>query len=615
MILTLALAATLASGGERPSEWQPLTRGFAHIAAPLPDDLSASRFGTRVFVVRFRGSALEISRQGAHPVVPFQPVVETATMGNYGSQPSQALHVGETWFLAYYHGEFGGALWQFNADGSVGRRLLTAPTDDLIRYGDEVLAATGSAAPFFFKPLRIYRFALENGTWAKVGHVDFPNNLFGLTDIGGHLFAFEQNDRNQVQLVRIDLSGNVAPLWDALHDLSPVSIAMARNGDMAIGARGYVIWLRHRGNGFVADWYAPHDCARYTASANGIAARCIGAAGSKPYVHTVAESPSNIIASRDGMWMLTSPVGGLLHFANGRWGPTMLPEPNTYYWGVDVVGGTPFLGAAGELWALRAGHWAQVGPRVECSSHFSIKANTAWCLLSQPKNSRVVGIRLDGRTVTAVVSGAQPQFVAAGMAGDAWFTMPTLSSIGHVAADGAVSDIPLRSPAAWISDTGDDIWFSETDKRHFGFIDSQSRVHELSRNVAYGVANVVNVYGGGDGAWLLESIPNVGESLTFLHDDVSEQALRVVQHVKAFVVTRRGTLFALSDRWPTVMRLSRSGELSRYRLPCPDPYLRLLPAPNDGLWVWSKDPRCSALIANGAIRTQGLPSVETVEYK
>ncbi len=110
--------------------------------------------------MRFKGEVLYASAASSPtPVIPFSPQIDTAELGYYGTQPSEALRVPGGWFLAYDHGEFGGGLWQFNTSGTIGRRLLWTPTYGLLRYGNDVLAKTLDN-PMLFRTLTIHRFSI-----------------------------------------------------------------------------------------------------------------------------------------------------------------------------------------------------------------------------------------------------------------------------------------------------------------------------------------------------------------------------------------------------------------------------------------------------------------------
>ncbi|MHB1770041.1 MAG: hypothetical protein ACYCPH_03110 [Minisyncoccota bacterium] len=586
------------------------------VAMPSAEDLSASRFGTRAWRVHFRGTALEVSRAPREqPAIPFAPEIDTFTMGDYGTQPTEALRVSNAWFLAYYHGEFGGALWQFNADGSVGRVLLGSPTYDLVRYRDEVLAATGSAAPFFFKPLLIHRFALRDGKWQEVGQTAFPYNIFDLTRIAGRLYGVAVLRYGVQTLAEVDLSAHMKPLWEIGGDLVVSNFAIARNGDIAIGARGYVIRLRRRGNVLRPTWYAPPDCVRYTAATNvtqALDARCIATAGTASYARRLFAPASGVTASPDGRWMLAQRGPHLLHFTQGRWHEIALPRRDVGFSAVDDPYGHPLLSAPGQIWMQRGGHWSQIGPSVECTTPFSISTDVAWCAALGRSESNITGIRFDGRTVVARVRAAQLRFVAAGLSGDAWFTIKDAPLIGHVAADGSVTEIRLSAPVALLAKSQRAVWFTETDQKHYGFFDLQNHLHELSSRTGYSVLDII---GAPHGAWLDESSPGEGVMLRQLRSDDKKDTGRYLTEVNKAVVTVDGTLYARSSKWPTIVRMTESGQVTRYRLPCPDPYLRLVPAPNDGLWFIGKDPHCSGRIEAGAVHVQNLPLVESMEYK
>lgn len=590
-----------------------LSAAFTRVAPPSEADLRAASFGSRDFSVRFRGSSLEVDLQHNDVRVPFRPDVMTGSLGYYGTQPSEVLHAGKAWFLAFYHGEFGGALWQFNADGSVAHQLLGAPAYDLTTYGGDVLAATGSAAPFFLKPLRIYRYALRNGDWQETAHADFPFNIVDLTNLNETLYGIAAIGNDTETVTRIRLDGTFTPLWAGPRELVVSTIAAGGNGDIALGARGYVIELRKRRKTYEPQWYAPRDCVRYTANADqtqALDSRCIAARGVKSYARTSKVPVSDAEATPDGLWILAQRRQHLLHFARGKWNDVPIPEGGTYFWGVDDPGGTPLLVSQNSLWQRRGTQWAQLGPSVECSSRFSIRAGMAWCGVQQKSDSTLTGIRFDGRSITAIVHGAaQPQLILAGNDGDAWFTsaQPVL---GHVLPDGSVDDLKVSAPVAALSAGSGAVWFTETDLRHYGFVDEHGRLHDFASRAEFLVLGVI---GARSGAWLEVSFAG-RTTLRRLTDNGNDEGV-YLPSIRSALEMPDGTVYANSSAWPAILRLTPEQRLARFRLPCDESYLRMIPAPDNGVWFVSRDPGCSELIQGGTITVRDLPAIENTVYK
>lgn len=587
---------------------------FTRIPPPSDADLRAASFGSRNFSVGFRGSSLEVRLRDNNVRVPFRPDVMTATLGYYGTQPSEVLHVRNAWFLAFYHGEFGGALWQFDADGTAGQQLLGAPAYDLASYRGEVLAATGSAAPFFLKPLRIYRYAFDDGTWREAGHADFPFNIVDLTNLNGGLYGIATIGNDTETLVQIHLDGTYASLWRGPRNLSVSSIAIDGHGNFALGARGYIVMLQKRGSTYGSQWYAPRDCVRYTPNADqsqAIDARCIGARGSKAYAHKSNLPANDIIGTRDGLWMLARRPQHLLHFTHRAWSEVPLPRGDMYFWGIDDPRGVPVLSSQNSLWQLRESQWSQIGTNVDCTSRFSIRADMAWCGNQQKSDSRITGMHFDGATVNAIVRGpVQPELIVAGNAGDAWFTSRDQPFLGHVLPDGNVDDLKVSAPVAELSVGDSAVWFTETDQRHYGYADQHGELHEFTWRAGFPVRGIL---AGRGGAWLEESF--IGRTmLRRLKSDGSEDGVYLFD-IRSALETRDGTVYTNSAVWPTILRLTPEQRLSRFRLPCAEPYLQLIPAPDDGVWFISSDPGCSGLIQGGTIIVRDPPVIQTVVYK
>ncbi|MDQ2681172.1 MAG: hypothetical protein M3Y21_09165 [Candidatus Eremiobacteraeota bacterium] len=359
--------------------WQPLGSAFVKIMQPAAADLDAAQFGTRQWKVRFHNGVLEAaSVQKTLDILPFPPSVDTATLGAYGTQPAETLRVRNGWLAAYDHGEFGGALWQFSSDGSSGHRLLQVPTDGLIQYHDEVLAETGSAAPFFFKPLRIHRFAFREGNWQEIGHVDFPYDIVQLKILGGELYGIAGVGDAEV-LARLDLSGHFQQLEALPAKLLVSALARSERGDFAVGASGYVLSLHRVANGFESDWYAPRDCVGYTTENNTEGQRCIGRPQSASYVHRFSSVADILATSSDGNWLLTYRTGKLMHVVGNSFQLAALPNyRDAYFRMIENTGSDPIVLANTGLFVRRSGVWQRIGPaRADCQGLVGVTSEAA----------------------------------------------------------------------------------------------------------------------------------------------------------------------------------------------------------------------------------------------
>jgi hypothetical protein len=471
-----------------------------------------------VFAALLLSALVHAPTPAPSPRLPFRPNIETYTMGTYGTLPQQALRVGKAWFLEYNHGEFGGALWVFNADGSVGTRLLATPTYDLVRYGDEVLAATGSAAPFFFKPLRIHRFAYRSGTWREIGHVDFPYNIVELKVIDGKLYGDAVMQPGQLTHVQISLCGTVRPLG------SP---------------------------------FAP----------------------AKPSPHVVMAPASVAATSADGTWMFAQYGPHLLHFSNGQWHEMPVPvQPSTFL-------------------ALQ-------------------DRPVAWSLNGQDSNWFATATRRGGTSMSVDLHVHAPieeaPMIAAGPSGDAWFTIPDAPYLGHINAQGALSRVQLSSPAAFVQSGNGAAWFTESDHTHYGFVDANANAHEFSWRKGFPITGILPAL---HGAWLEETFPGERRFYRHIKADGSPDQNVYLPDVGSGIIAPDGTLYARSTKWPTILQMSEDGALSSYRLPCAGGFLRLLNAPDNGVWFKSPDPGCSGIIENGEIHVRNFPLVRTVYYQ
>jgi hypothetical protein len=86
-----------------------------------------------------------------------------------------------------------------------------------------------------------------------------------------------------------------------------------------------------------------------------------------------------------------------------------------------------------------------------------------------------------------------------------------------------------------------------------------------------------------------------------------------VAGVRTSIVTRDGTLWAESDEWPTIARMTEDGKMTRYALPCADKRLSLVPGPQNGIWFRSPEPNCSGYIDAAAITLREFPYVEIID--
>jgi len=527
--------------------------------------------GTRTWTVRFRGNALIVSPAAASDIIlPFVPEIDTATMGSYGAQPAEALHVRDTWLLAYYHGEFGGALWQFTNDGSVGHMLLGAPTYGLTRYGNDVLAETGSAAPFFLPPLRIHRYALRGTAWQEVSHADYRFNIVRLTNIAGALYGMAGVNQT-AWLARIDLNGRLQYLWPASRYLNVRNIAMSRQGDFAIGATGYVIELRRRGDRFDAIWYAPRDCVRYTRSADDSGAsdaRCIGAPGVQSYAHQSWDTPRNAAVSADGTWILPCCSRVLLHFDLGRW--TTIPLPfNGYHWRIVSRGDDVLVPSSGGIWLKRAGRWTRIAPADACANWATLAQDAVWCFAQVENRAglRRVGF---GGAITDVRLDAEPEFLMAASDG-VWFTERAQPDVFHADLTGRVERLRVSFAVTSLSASNGNLWFSDDGGARYGFIDAMHGVHEVTPQPK---PSIQWVHAARVGAWLQESYL---AGKTIVHVSANPSSPQFGARGTMAEVTSDGALWALSDAWPTIVRVTETGDVTSYRLPCPGRTLHFEP--------------------------------------
>lgn len=588
--------------------WQPVTKAFVRIAEPNGDQLHAASFGTRTWRVRFEKDALLAATATPRPAqLPFSPDIDTSEIEYFGTQPNQFLRVRGGWLLSYYHGEFGGGLWQFNGDGSVGRRLLSTPAFGLIRYGNDVLVETPDNT-WTFRHVRIHRFTFQNGQWEEIAHTDFSRAVGTLYLIRGQLYTIVTVLNQSTMIAAVDLSGNFQVKWRTSGDVRVAYLAQASNGDFALSAKGYILRLHRVGNDYVATWFAPRDCVRYTNTTElGIEARCAGLPGVQSFArHRHFGIVSQ--ASRDGNWLLLG--GRLLQFIGNTWSEVSTPsEFKSYFLTVQNMGAGAIVRTGDGLWRYSTGSWRQIARR--CDTLFSVSQTKAWCVNLTLKHLDIVGTKFDGRQVTAHDVHGDLYSLWAGLFDDAWFSEKNGSFLGHVSSTGLITEVPTASPVHVISGTSNAVWFDEADGQHYGFIDSRSALHEIDAKLQYG--KIESIIAARAGAWLVESF---GSKRVIHHVNPTgqEDSFIWVSDVRSVLTAADGSAWITSDIFPTVLHLSEGGELSSYKLPCDDKHMRLVPAPNDGVWFNGYDPGCSGSIDSHGIRVGTQPQVEYTDY-
>jgi hypothetical protein len=600
--------------------WQPVDQTLLRVAQPTHSDLMAASSGSRTWHVRYRGATLEVTPESLprpDPTVPFHPDIDTATMGEYGTQPSQVVQMRNAWFLSYYHGEFGGGLWVFSHDGTVGRRLLGTAVAGIQQYEGDVIATTGSNAPFFFAPLRIHRFALKDGSWREVAHTDFPHNIRALNHVDRHLYGMVDTApaNDWTVFSEIDLAGHVTPIWQASPHVIASNLAISKTGDIAIGTVGYVIVLHRQGNTFQPTWYAPHDCIQYRVAADdkqGLDAHCVAEPRIKPYMSIHSEPISLYWASNDGNWILTrGRPQQLLHIQSDtkHENVPLPPDPDIYFLRVASRGDDAVVVGVKSVWLRRNGTWSRITDREPvCSNLLTLSPEMLWCTAQDDLRNVLVGINFDGSRATATPR-ADPQLIAAGMAGDVWFSEKD-AFIGHASLHES-TEFAVTSPLSSISRGRTAVWFTESDGSHYGYIDAAGKVHELALSEPSGD---IGITGANGGAWLTEKFERARTIVRHVDENGTIANVVYAIDVRRSRVSADGALWAQNNNWPTIARVTEAGTTTRFELPCHDQRLQLLAGPNNAIWFLSKEPGCSGYIDARSVHVRELPLVETVRY-
>jgi hypothetical protein len=597
--------------------WQPVERGMVRIAQPSDADFESANGGTRTWRVRFNGNDLEAEPMYSPrepPRVPFDPAINTVHLGSRGTKPNQAIHISNAWFLAYNFGEFGGGLWVFSTDGTVGRRLVDGPVFNLLEYRGEILVVTVPNVMMFTPPLRIHRFGLRNGRWDEIGHTDFANNMRVLR-VGAGLYGVVRTQSDQV-LAEVGLDGGMHPRWRLPENASVSNVAVTSSGDIAVGGFGFVARLHRRGNGFEAVWYAPRDCVRYKRDPDDrddTNTRCVGIAGTRSYERQRLAPITPYWFSSDGRWILARGIPQRLFrvLDPGRVDEVPLPsERSGFFQRVEALDDEVVLAGSKSLWRRRDGQWSRISTEW-CLNLIALDEHIAWCTGNSDDagNAPVFGLRYDGLKITPGQVHGAPQLIVPGFSSDAWISERDAALIGHVSPSGT-QELSVSSPVQSISRGRDVIWFSEADEKHYGYVDARNAVHEFDAGQS---SRTQWIRGATKGAWLRETF---SESRTLVrHIDYDGSTGYYAPDVRSQLVTADGVFWGQSNDWPVVMRLTEGGELARYSLPCADARVTLRAGPQNGVWFFSQEPHCSGFIDVNGISVRDLPSVETVFYR
>jgi len=238
----------------------PPPKGWVLYRFPDEPDNSVLRcaaFSRREWQVASDGDGVKISLyQGRHvqDSLPFD-IHPDAAAGLAGDR--HVKRVNDGWLLGYDAGEFGGALWWFDVDGSHRKKLAE---DNVAGFADSSLGA-----------LALVGLAHMGTDYGKVLLVregkQGNRQVDTISDLGSAptAFAMESGDSLIVatydKIVRVLVPGGVEQILAPKDGLPyPNSLTLSKAGVIHVGMRHFVLRLSPAIQGFKDEWLVPSDC-------------------------------------------------------------------------------------------------------------------------------------------------------------------------------------------------------------------------------------------------------------------------------------------------------------------------------------------------------------------
>jgi hypothetical protein len=171
------------------------------------------------------------------------------------------MKVNDAWLVGFDGGEYGGSLWWYPLQPGTGRKLWGRSVKELIsgREPNSLIVLAGLAHLGDSDGTVLWLGQESSGTWLVQDHRPLqgapyasgshPSGLLGATNKSLELIL----DSKAIQVLADTKDINVYPR----------SIAVAPNGDIAVGLRFFVTLLRKDSNVYRQEWFIPTGCVQF----------------------------------------------------------------------------------------------------------------------------------------------------------------------------------------------------------------------------------------------------------------------------------------------------------------------------------------------------------------
>jgi len=233
-----------------------LPAGWVSRPVPAAEDRewTCANWSRDAWAVSAAAGRLEISRgDSRRPTValPFEPLPAPDEDREEMARPSVVHAVSGGYLVGYDHGEFGGGLYWFSADGRRHARLAPPAHVHSDWFPENVHAISEHNGSFFvfqgvshlsLRMGRVLKVRPSNNGWrvAVLVVLDATPEVVVEEPSGSWLMASTDG------VSRITASGTVSRLWgssDVLVDVYPGSLARSSDGNLYVGMRAWVLRL------------------------------------------------------------------------------------------------------------------------------------------------------------------------------------------------------------------------------------------------------------------------------------------------------------------------------------------------------------------------------------
>jgi hypothetical protein len=173
----------------------------------------------------------------------------------------QVMQVKDGWLVGFDGGEYGGSLWWYPPQPAPGRKLWDHNVKGLVSGQDpsSVIALAGLAHLDSSDGTVLWLGQESDGTW----RVEDQRALLGAPyAYGSHPSGLVIATDTSVELVLGSKAIQVLAETKGV-DVHPLSIAVAPDGDIAVGLRFFVSLLRKDASVYRQEWFIPTGCVQF----------------------------------------------------------------------------------------------------------------------------------------------------------------------------------------------------------------------------------------------------------------------------------------------------------------------------------------------------------------